>query len=146
MREDLEDGSDEPIVYAYPGHVMGTRLYTPPEFFWDDPYIPEGLDIWALGVTLFEMLTGFRPYPDERSIKFGIIPYSPEDIVNLEALVEMWPILDDCFQLYPLARGSLQDLRNSGSILRFWEVTSWPLPRVHMCGVSIRSPTRDEID
>jgi serine/threonine-protein kinase len=50
---------------AYAGGA-GTYAYMAPEDFAEEDRSDHQSDIWAVGVTLFEMLTGFRPFQVER--------------------------------------------------------------------------------
>jgi serine/threonine protein kinase len=45
------------------GYVLGTANYLAPELCAFDPTVDQGSDLFSLGVTLFEMLTGRLPYP-----------------------------------------------------------------------------------
>jgi serine/threonine protein kinase len=45
------------------GYVLGTVNYLAPELCAFDPAADHGSDLYSLGVTLFEMLTGRLPYP-----------------------------------------------------------------------------------
>ncbi|MFN4258594.1 MAG: serine/threonine protein kinase [Gemmataceae bacterium] len=45
------------------GYVLGTLDYLAPELCGDHPDADQSSDMFALGVTLFEMLTGQMPYP-----------------------------------------------------------------------------------
>jgi serine/threonine protein kinase len=51
-----------------PGSPQGTDAYMAPEQCRCGPPTP-ACDIWALGVTLFEMLTGTRPFPEGSKAK-----------------------------------------------------------------------------
>jgi serine/threonine protein kinase len=46
------------------GYVLGTVNYLAPELCGDEPSDDARADIFSLGVTLFEMLTGQLPYPE----------------------------------------------------------------------------------
>jgi serine/threonine protein kinase len=45
------------------GYVLGTADYLAPELCRPEPHGDEATDLFSLGVTLFEMLTGRLPYP-----------------------------------------------------------------------------------
>jgi serine/threonine protein kinase len=45
------------------GYVLGTLNYIAPELCGAEPTADQGSDLFSLGVTLFEMLTGQLPYP-----------------------------------------------------------------------------------
>lgn len=44
--------------------VIGTPFYEAPEVFLGGGY-DERIDIWALGVTIFKLITGFTPFESE---------------------------------------------------------------------------------
>lgn len=54
-----------------PGKVVGTPAYMSPEQ-WRGEETQPGTDIWALGVTLFELICNHRPYASTSSLKGGI--------------------------------------------------------------------------
>lgn len=47
------------------GVALGTPAYMPPEQFEDSSSVDERADIYALGISLYEMITGTKPYPGE---------------------------------------------------------------------------------
>ncbi|AUX20991.1 uncharacterized protein SOCEGT47_014690 [Sorangium cellulosum] len=56
------------------GGAVGSPLYMSPEQVRADPNVDHRADIWALGVVLFEMLTGMRPFQgDARAVFMGIL-------------------------------------------------------------------------
>ena len=51
------------------GLALGTPAYMPPEQFADSSSVDNRADIYALGIMLYEMLCGSKPYPGEFSIE-----------------------------------------------------------------------------
>jgi len=47
------------------GVALGTPAYMPPEQFEDSASVDVRADIYALGISLYEMVTGAKPYPGE---------------------------------------------------------------------------------
>ena len=50
------------------GVALGTPAYMPPEQFEDSSSVDARADIYALGIMLYEMVTGSKPYPSEFSM------------------------------------------------------------------------------
>lgn len=59
--DENEDSSDRTQV----GVTLGTPAYMPPEQFENSSAVDNRADIYALGVMLYEMVTGTKPYPSE---------------------------------------------------------------------------------
>src|SRR5207253_10807181 len=53
----------ENAAFLRAGYVMGTANYLAPELCDEEPVEEMSSDLFSLGVTLFEMLTGRLPYP-----------------------------------------------------------------------------------
>jgi eukaryotic-like serine/threonine-protein kinase len=53
----------ENAAFLRAGYVLGTANYLPPELCDGEPTEDYACDLFSLGVTLFEMLTGRLPYP-----------------------------------------------------------------------------------
>lgn len=51
------------------GVALGTPAYMPPEQFEDSAAVDQRADIYALGIMLYEMVTGSKPYPGTLSIE-----------------------------------------------------------------------------
>jgi serine/threonine protein kinase/ActR/RegA family two-component response regulator/Zn finger protein HypA/HybF involved in hydrogenase expression len=99
--------ADFGIVSTRPGltipvkkEIWGTIAYLPPEYFTEDALYPGKSDIYSLGITLYQCLTGENPFYSERSAssmfsQVNIVPpelasLSPEfdrDLSNLLALM-----------------------------------------------------------
>lgn len=62
----LKWGSDAAPSWTIAGWTMGTPCYMPPEQARGDSRIDHRADIYALGVILFEALSGARPHPGVR--------------------------------------------------------------------------------
>ena len=50
------------------GVALGTPAYMPPEQFEDSARVDHRADIYALGIMLYEMVTGTKPYPGSMSL------------------------------------------------------------------------------
>lgn len=51
------------------GSALGTPAYMPPEQFQNSASVDKRADIYALGIMLYEMLTGTKPYPGTFSLE-----------------------------------------------------------------------------
>ena len=57
----------------------GTPSYMAPEIIKEQGYEGEGVDVWALGVLLFKLLTGIYPFGGKKKIGFFLIYLDSED-------------------------------------------------------------------
>lgn len=86
----------------------GTRAYMAPERFGDDPLIIMASDIYSLGATVYELLTGDAPFGDEGGILHQedsvIEPISGSYSQNLKSVVER------CLLFHPWERPLAEQL------------------------------------
>ncbi|WP_339911265.1 serine/threonine-protein kinase [Symmachiella dynata] len=68
------------------GHALGTMQYAPPEQFRDAKTVSKTADIYALGVTLYQMVTGASPFQGKSAID-QLIRKSRNDYVPPEKIV-----------------------------------------------------------
>lgn len=62
---DTEKGDD----ITQSGVALGTPAYMPPEQFENSANVDQRADIYALGIMLYEMVTGTKPYPGTLSVE-----------------------------------------------------------------------------
>jgi serine/threonine protein kinase len=105
--------SGDPLLSA--GQVAGTPWYMSPEQ-WRNATLTAATDIWSLGVTLYELLTGKRLFDQKLPMEAAAAIRSQKP-VSLDALGELVPgyvidILAKCLQKTEAARyGSAEELR-----------------------------------
>jgi eukaryotic-like serine/threonine-protein kinase len=80
--------------------IMGTPLYMSPEQLRSSRDVDPRADIWALGVVLFELLTGRLPFDGENTtaVITAIVADPPRSLLELRADAprELWPVLLRC--------------------------------------------------
>ncbi len=88
--------------------VKGTRAYMPPEKFLDNPQILVKNDIWSLGASLYELITGQLPFGrqgGETQLKGAEIPFLPSHFSqNLQYVVRK------CLSFNPSSRPTAKEL------------------------------------
>jgi hypothetical protein len=118
------------------GESLGSPAYMSPEQVLGRPVDPRS-DLFSLGVLLFELLTGERPFPgdDPRSVAYQIVQESPRSLREVApALADRWePVLDRLLaksreDRYPDAEALLRDLGQPASIPAPDPVETVPLP------------------
>ena len=62
-------GADGGSDRTQTGVALGTPAYMPPEQFEDSARVDHRADIYALGIMLYEMVTGTKPYPGTLSLE-----------------------------------------------------------------------------
>jgi serine/threonine protein kinase/ligand-binding sensor domain-containing protein len=95
--------------------LVGTPSYMAPERFGGEPYDARS-DVYSVGVTLFEMITGQLPYPHGDRPVFDIVlrqlTEAPVEVTTLNSLVpdEAARIVMRCLSKDPAARPTLREL------------------------------------
>ncbi|MDY5123743.1 MAG: serine/threonine-protein kinase [Treponema sp.] len=65
----IASDSEEKENITATGVALGTPAYMPPEQFEDSANVDNRADIYALGIMLYEMVTGTKPYPGTFSLE-----------------------------------------------------------------------------
>lgn len=73
----------ENMLKTLPAQVFGTPAYMSPEQVKDASTVDARADIWSLGIVLFEMLAGDRPYPATNIVEVTSFLLSPNPLPDI---------------------------------------------------------------
>ena len=103
---------DDPFVSQSRG-VRGTPAYMAPEQ-WADEELSWAIDIWALGVILYELVSGHTPYPSSGAVDLGIKVLAKDPVPPPECETalpaELEQVILDCLTKDPGRRPAAADV------------------------------------
>ncbi|KAI5118218.1 hypothetical protein M0805_004706 [Coniferiporia weirii] len=110
------------VSTAYGGSIRGSTRWMSIELFGIDsdmdPIHTKASDIWAYGMTVYEIISKQRPYAhlkaDQRvilAIIRGELPSRPDSVIGqLPALEDVWAICEDCWKTDPDERITIKQV------------------------------------
>jgi len=108
-----ESLDETPSPVTQHGRAGGTPSYMAPEQ-WAGGQVSPATDVWALGVTLYEMLAGRRPYevPDVRALCFQVTSDAPAPPLDPRAPVpeDLISLVARCLEKAPDRRPSAREV------------------------------------
>ncbi|XP_039613894.1 serine/threonine-protein kinase pim-2-like [Polypterus senegalus] len=84
----IDFGYGDLLKEKYYPHAPGTPAYWPPEWYLFRKYKAEPVTVWTLGITLFELLCGNRPFKEKMEILECKISYTNEISGGMILLLE----------------------------------------------------------
>merc|ERR1719266_552190 len=84
----------------------GTRICAPPEYFTKRCYKADGINVWSLGILLYNMTTGDVPFKSDRQVKKAKIEFEE----NLKLSEELIDLIKKCLTVSTLNRITLNDI------------------------------------
>merc|ERR1712223_1342816 len=84
----------------------GTRICAPPEYFTKRCYKADGLNVWSLGILLYNMTTGDVPFKSDRQTKKAEIKFKE----NLKLSEELIDLIKKCLTVSTLDRITLNGI------------------------------------
>jgi serine/threonine-protein kinase len=109
--------------------VIGSPPYMSPELVTNSPDVDSATDVWAMGVILYELLSGKRPF--EGDSPFGLFAQileaqpPPMRDQGVEVPVELEQLVHRCLELDPARRPSMAELARG--LLPFAAASARPL-------------------
>jgi len=93
--------------------AMGTPWYMAPEQ-WEKTHCSPATDVWALGVILYELISGERPFPaksvSELSAKVSDSAFSPTLVEGPDVAEELAALIARCLMRDPAKRPTISEL------------------------------------
>jgi len=84
----------------------GTRICAPPEYFTKRCYKADGINVWSLGILLYNMTTGDVPFKSDRQVKKAEIKFDE----NSQLSEELIDLIKKCLTVSTLNRITLNDI------------------------------------
>jgi serine/threonine-protein kinase len=122
-------GATAELAVTAEGEAVGTPLYMAPEQVRGGPSIDARTDVWALGVILYELVTGTTPFRGDTQVDLfaSIVHGAPRPLPADPALPPgLAAVLSRCFEKQREARfASVEELARALESLRDAEVDAW---------------------